>query len=138
MMSIILRIIIIIIALLLIGGIIYLQFLLSKKESKWPGLILPLLTLICSIIIVSGLVLYTAIPGTITKQEISEDGTVLSEETTITHKPQLTSAPTTIIIALPFILYNIPTVILLAIYISCRGKRKRNLSIQKMKIQDLE
>jgi hypothetical protein len=37
-----------------------------------------------------------------------------------------------------FILYNIPTAILLAIYAACRGKRNRQRALEKMSVQDLE
>lgn len=37
-----------------------------------------------------------------------------------------------------FVLYNIPTVLLLGIYSACRGKRKKNREIEKMNIQDLQ
>ncbi|MBK5246138.1 MAG: hypothetical protein JJE49_02540 [Peptostreptococcaceae bacterium] len=37
-----------------------------------------------------------------------------------------------------FIISNIPTLIFLAIYFACRDKRKKNLELEKMSIQDLE
>ena len=36
---------------LLVGGV-FLQIFLSKRESKWPGLILPLLSLLISLLLV--------------------------------------------------------------------------------------
>ena len=35
--------------LLLVGGVL-LQIFLSKRESRWPGLVLPLLTFLCSLL----------------------------------------------------------------------------------------
>lgn len=41
----------ILIYLSIIAGIILLQIFLSKKEGKWPGLILPLIFFLCSYVI---------------------------------------------------------------------------------------
>lgn len=37
-----------------------------------------------------------------------------------------------------WLLGNIPTIILLAIYFSCRGQKRRNKQLEKMNIQDLD
>ena len=37
-----------------------------------------------------------------------------------------------------FLLYNIPTLVLLVIYFACRGKYRRRREIDKMNAQDLE
>lgn len=34
---------------LLVGGI-FLQIYLSRRESRWPGLVLPMLTFLCSLV----------------------------------------------------------------------------------------
>ena len=39
---------------------------------------------------------------------------------------------------LVFLLYNIPTLVLLVIYFACRGKYRRRREIDKMNAQDLE
>ena len=91
-----------------VGGIL-LQIFLSKRESWWPGLILPLLTFLYSLLAVFSVVITDSMGG----WEIF---------TTI---------------AAAFITANIPTIVLLAIYFACREKKKRRRELEKMKLQDL-
>ncbi len=88
-----------------VGGVL-LQIFLSRRESKWPGLVLPLLTFLYALLMACSAVAYNGgFPW----------GAVLASLT----------------------LGNIPTVVLLAIYCSCREKRKRRDDVEKMNIQDL-
>jgi predicted MFS family arabinose efflux permease len=89
-----------------IGGI-WLQVFLSKKESKWPGLILPMITFCISLIYVLNVA------------NIGEVSTVIAA------------------IVSAFLFGNIPTVVLLVIYAACREKRKRQRALDKMTVQDL-
>lgn len=91
-----------------VGGIL-LQIFLSRRESWWPGLLLPLLTFLYSLLAVFSVVITDSMGG----WEIF---------TTI---------------AAAFITANIPTIVLLAIYFACREKRKRRRELEKMKLQDL-
>ena len=119
------------------AGIIWLQIFLSKKENKWLGLILPLISICFSIIIeVVGLATFTNM--TAVGQTFTQSGEIV--ENIIKNVPQepLASIVSTIITGIfVFILYNIPTAILLVIYAACRGKRKKNMELEKMNIQDL-
>ena len=47
----------IILFILIVGGIL-LQIFLSKRKSKWPGLVLPLLTFLYSLLMVLGVAAY--------------------------------------------------------------------------------
>lgn len=94
----------------MVGGIL-LQIFLSKRESRWPGLILPLLSFLYSLLMACSAVAYSAV--------------AYSEK--IIWGPILTS----------LILGNIPTVILLAIYAACREKRRKRGELDKMQIKDL-
>ena len=88
-----------------VGGVL-LQIFLSRRESKWPGLVMPLLTFLYALLMACSAVAYNGgFPW----------GAVLASLT----------------------LGNIPTVVLLAIYFSCREKRKRRDDVEKMNIQDL-
>lgn len=91
-----------------VGGIL-LQIFLSKRESWWPGLILPLLTFLYSLLAVFSVVITDTMGGW--------------EIFTTT--------------ATAFITANIPTIVLLAIYFACREKKKRRRELEKMKLQDL-
>ncbi len=91
-----------------ITGAAFLQIFLSRRRNKWFGIILPFISFIFSIIAVLGIAMYSITPSFI--------GMAI----------------------MVFLLYNIPTAILLAIYFACREKIKRNSSMDKMRIQDLE
>jgi predicted RND superfamily exporter protein len=93
-----------------LGGIIILQVFLSKRENKWLGLILPIISIMFSILTVLGLAFY-------------------GNQSTVEIIFQL---------IMVFLLSNIPTIILLAIYFACREKFKKNRELDKMNIQDLE
>lgn len=94
---------------LLVGGV-FLQIFLSKKNSKWFGLILPAITFLYSLLMVLGLAVYDGMNG----REIF------------------------ILIASTFLLSNIPTIVLLGIYFGCREKMKLRAKLEKMSIQDLK
>lgn len=91
-------------------GIIFLQIFFSKTESKWPGLILPVISFLAALLF--PLLMAVVPPEGITKNYILE--------TVIT-----------------FLLLNIPTVILLGIYFVCREKLRHKKQLDKMNIQDL-
>lgn len=94
----------------IIAGGLLLQIFLSKKESKWFGLILPFITFAYSILTV----LQIVVTDNMTGWDIFRT------------------------VAAAFFLSNIPTIILLAIYFGCREKIKREKLLEKMNIQDLE
>ena len=89
-----------------VGGIL-LQIFLSKRESKWPGLVLPVITFLCSVLMVLNVTVMESVRAAI-------------------------AAAISALIA-----GNIPTLILLAIYFSCRGKARRKSEVEKMHISDL-
>ena len=101
----------IILVLVFFVGFLVLQIFLSRSESRWPGLILPAITFMYSLLAVLSVAVF---------EDSSIWGVVI---------PML----------ITFISYNIPTVILLGIYVTCRKKRKlkKENQINKMNIQDL-
>jgi uncharacterized membrane-anchored protein YitT (DUF2179 family) len=125
----------VLIVLLAIGvGTIILQIFLSKKEAKWPGLILPIIAVVISLIVVFSIAAYTTTGMTVT----NENGVVVQEESTSIMEP-IKDVPSLIFTVISvFLLYNIPTIILLAIYFACREKRRRKKALDKMQAQDLE
>lgn len=86
-------IIAIIIILLLLGGVIWLQIFFSKKDNKVLGLILPIITFVYSIAIVMGM--------------ISENPT---------HSSSFSFISSNLLFA------NIPTVVLIIIYLFYKNK----------------
>jgi glucan phosphoethanolaminetransferase (alkaline phosphatase superfamily) len=121
---------VLILSLAFVAGIIVLQVFLSKKESKWAGLILPIISFCISLLTVLGIIFFSAHTGTTTT---TVDGEVFEQTVNL-------FSPTASIIAsaaIVFLLYNIPTVVLILIYQACRGKQKRQRALEKMSAQDL-
>lgn len=98
------------VVLILLAGGIFLQIFLSKKKSRWFGLILPAITFLYSLLMVLGVAVYDGMSG----REIF------------------------ILIASTFLISNIPTIVLLGIYFGCREKVRLRAQLEKMNIQDLE
>lgn len=120
-------------------GAIVLQIYLSKKENKWFGLILPIISFCISLIAVFGIAAYTT--TTLDAQVIDENGVVIQnvEPEASVSTQQVQDTPSLIFsVGSVFLLYNIPTIVLLAIYFACREKIKRKKALDKMNIQDLE
>lgn len=88
-------------------GMIVLQIFLSRTERRWPGLILPICTLLYALLVCMNVVRVGSL------------------------------AETVLFMVLLFLLFNIPTYILLAIYFICRQRRKKRKMLDKMNIQDL-
>lgn len=107
---------------LFLGGIIFvalmwLQIYLSKKESKWYGLVLPLLSALISVMPLLGFSAYDNMP-----QPGSEGQNIVG-----------------LLLTMLWVLFifNIPTIIYLAIYFATREKIKKEREIDQMKIKDL-
>jgi len=118
---------------ILVGGI-FLQIYLSKKDGKWLGLILPLITFSLSLLVVFGMAAYVG-SETFTVSEFV-DGELV---TRVVHENQNRQAlPGAVAGAIfTFIMMNIPTVILLIIYKAVREKDKRQREVEKMSVHDL-
>lgn len=98
-----------IVLLVLLVGVPLLQVFLSRRESRWPGLVLPGLCFLYSLL---ALLSFAALAGMSTGEIITG---LLSV----------------------FVSANIPTLILLAIYAACREKQKKRRRLEKMSLQDL-
>lgn len=99
-----------VIMLVVVIGFIWLQVFLSKRDNKRLGLILPITVFLFSLIYPLCMV-------------VPSNGVTVD-----------------FIIEMLFVLLldNIPTVVLILIYISCRQKQNRNKQLDKMNIQDLD
>ena len=93
--------------LLFAAGTIVLQIFLSGRESKWPGLVLPAITLIYSIVMVLNMAYFVSMA-----------------------RPLLAALGV-------FLTCNIPTLILLGIYSACRSGRRKKSEMEKMNLNDL-
>lgn len=95
---------------LLMGGVILLQIFLSKRESKIPGLVIPIISFLFGLLYPLNM-------------------TAPFEGVTIGFIFQM---------LIVWLIGNIPTIIFLAIYFACREKQYRNKQIEKMNVQDLD
>ena len=134
----IMSMIIIVVFLFAAIGLVILQVMLSKAESKWPGLILPCVSFIFSLVVVFGLMMFSTSRSS-SVNTVDHHGNVVTtivDETTI---PSGARESTAITMGMNFIYINIPTVIGLCIYGVCRaGKNDKNKKdLEKMKLQDL-
>jgi len=89
--------------------IILLQLFLSKREPWWPGLVLPFVSLLVSVLFVLNMVI----------------------------PPDTSAGAFAVTSGIAFLLYNVGTLVLLAIYFACRRSKRRKRQIEKMNIQDL-
>jgi len=94
--------------LILLIGTVLLQIFLSRQESRWPGLILPGVSFVFSLVMVLSIAALNQGIGQII-------GTVLGI----------------------LLLGNISTLVLLAIYAACRSGRRKRREIEKMNLADL-
>lgn len=99
-----------IMTLAILAGVIILQIYLSKRESKWPGLVFPIISFLFSLLYPLNMV---------APSEGIDIGFIIQ-------------------MIVVWLLGNIPTIILLAIYFGCREKKRRNKQLEKMSIQDLD
>ena len=120
----------IIVFLIVIVGILVLQVLLSKRQNKWFGLIIPIISL--GLATINGLIIFMNKMGK-TISETVVNGEVV--ERVVEQSPDVASRIGSVCLGL--LLLNIPTAILLVIYFACREGIKKKSQIDKMKIQDL-
>ena len=92
--------------LILVGGVL-LQIFLSRRESRWPGLVLPLLTFLCSLL------------GPL---NVVDTGSV---------------SRNVLLVAVTLLAGNIPTLVLLAIYWAAREKCRVRDQMEKIGKQDI-
>lgn len=89
-------------------GFLLLERFLARQESKYPGLVLPGIQILGSLIMVLNLM---------------DTGSVLGNAWSI---------------FLTLLVGNLPTALYLAIYFACRKKRNQDSERQRMNIQDLD
>lgn len=95
-----------ILLLLVVGGVL-LQIFLSRRENKWLGLVLPLLTFLMSLLNVLS---------------IRDTGSI---------------SQNVLLVLVTVLVGNIPTLVLLGIYWAVREKRRIKNQIDKMNLDDL-
>ena len=93
----------------LVGLGVLLEVFLARRESIWPGLVLPILAGLYAVVMVLS---YTVAPDTPWNQVL---GGVLAV----------------------FLVSGIPAFLLLMVFFICRSGRRRKKQLEKMNVQDL-
>jgi len=124
--------IILIVGLILLGGIIYLQIILSKKENKRLGLILPIITF--SLALILAFISVFSYSANTSFSDV-KDGEIVIVEEIVTEKDNNSSLFAALEL---FIYYNILTIILLMIYFIYRNSINKKKALEMMTVLDLE
>lgn len=116
--------------------VILLQIRLSKTESKWPGLLLPLIFFCLSAAAVLGLAGFVYS----THEQVFADSVVGQVGGSLHHSVLSPSSTKDLLFqsAVIFLCANLPTLLLLGIYAAVRDQRKKQSALEKMRIQDLK
>ena len=116
---------------LLVGSIV-LQVYLSKRESRWPGLILPIFCFGLAMMTMSGMVMFSRSSMTITEMDL------YTGELIVNHLQDYGSIRFEIgaLVAM-FLTTHMPAGVFIAIYGVCRLGRKNKRELDVMNIQDL-
>ena len=118
-------------------GIIALEVWLSRRKSRWPGLILPAVTLVLSLLMVLGFAAFSRGGATAEMQVIDQEtGEIVYQEQTVETEPDWTLGDAAQL-GVVLLVGNIPTFVLLGTYYICREKLRREKMLEKMNIQDL-
>ena len=118
-------------------GIIALEVWLSRRKSRWPGLILPAVTLVLSLLMVLGFAAFSRGGATAEMQVIDQEtGEIFYQEQTVETEPDWTLGDAAQL-GVVLLVGNIPTFVLLGTYYIGREKLHREKMLEKMNIQDL-
>ncbi len=122
-------------ALVPIALLVALQVWLCRK-GMWLGLILPVLSLLLSLLLVFSLAAFQTV-GSAGSAQIDSNGQVIQEYREEPHQMELTPGAMGAIAGV-FLVSNIPTVVFGGIWLHYKGRRDVREDLKKMKIEDLE
>ena len=118
-------------------GIIVLEVWLSRRKSRWPGLIMPAITLALSLLMVFSFAAFSAVGATSELQVTeAETGEIIHQEQRVEEVSDWTLGDT-VQLGILLLVGNIPTFVLLGTYYIGREKLRRDKLLEKMHIQDL-
>ena len=120
-----------------LAGIIALEVWLSRRKSRWPGLIMPIISFALSLLLVFGFVAFSAVSATSELQVTdAETGEIIHQEQRVEEVSYWTLGDT-VQLGILLLVGNIPTFVLLGTYYIGREKLRRDKLLEKMHIQDL-
>ena len=127
----------ILLAVAVLAGVIVFEVWLSRRQSRWPGLIMPILSFALSLLLVLGFVAFSAGSATSELQvSDAETGEIVYQEQRVEEVSDWTLGDT-VQVGLLLLIANIPTLVLLGVYYAGREKLRRDKLLEKMHIQDL-
>ena len=120
-----------------LAGIIALEGWLARRKSRWPGLIMPIISFALSLLLVFGFVAFSAVSATSELQVTdAETGEIIHQEQRVEEVSDWTLGDT-VQLGILLLVGNIPTFVLLGTYYIGREKLRRDKLLEKMHIQDL-
>lgn len=119
-------------------GMVALQVFLSRRKAWWPGLVMPALSLLMSLLIVVGNFVFLSQSSTVSGTRVVDEqtGAVVYQEQQVQQTHDWTVGDTARLGVL-LLISNIPTMVLLGVYYVGREKLRREKLLKKMNIQDL-
>lgn len=119
-------------------GIVALQVFLSRRKAWWPGLILPVLSFLLSLLIVVGNFAFLSQNSTVTGTQVIDEATgeTVYQARQVQGEHDWTVGDT-VQLGMVLLVSNIPTIVLLGAYYIGRDKLRREKLLAKMNIQDL-
>ena len=119
-------------------GIVALQVFLSRRKAWWPGLVMPVLSFLMSLLIVVGNFVFLSLSSTVSGTQVVDEqtGAVVYQAQQVQQAHDWTVGdPAQMGVLL--LVSNLPTIVLLAVYFLCRRSLKHKKQLDKMNIQDL-
>ena len=125
-------------ALLPFALLVVLQVWLCRKSARL-GLILPVLSLLLSVVLVFSLVFFQRATGYSSLTVTDENGQVVQQEVREENFSGVSPMGETIAIAVvAFLVTNVPTVVFGGIWLHYKGREDTREDLKRMQIQDLE
>ena len=114
--------------------LVALQVWLCRQRARWLGLILPVLSLVCSLLLVLSLAVFTRAAGTLTVYD-SQGNVVQQEQVESDQQPVADALAGAAVV---FLVANIPTVVFGGIWLNSKTRRDLQEELRKMDLKDLE
>ena len=113
-------------------GIVALQVFLSRRKAWWPGLVMPVLSFLMSLLIVVGNFVFLSLSSTVSGTQVVDEqtGAVVYQAQQVQQAHDWTVGDTAQMGVL-LLVSNIPTIVLLATYFLCPAAKNTKSSLTK-------
>lgn len=113
------------------------QVFLSGRKNFWYGLIFPCIAFVISLGLAIGTVPMSTSVNTTMQTSCEEGGGIKEEGPEYEQNVTLNKDTAMASIFYTFFAVNSVTIVLLAIYFICRGRRKTKMELRKMRVEEL-